>query len=289
MFEDPMIDQAFERDGYVVVDLLRDEQIAALTRVFEQHPPPANGLGFVASMLLHDRAYRRAVDREIKAILGPPLTALLHGYRLFHGSFALKRPRGHASGVGLHQDVTFVDEARYTSVNVWCPLVEVGPDNGWLYVVRGSHRFNRGFRDPSSLAYEHLVDVIMDEYLTYLPMRPGQVLLMHPCTFHGSPPNRSAHTRVVAAGVMAPRDCPLLYCHREPTAGNQEIEVFEVEEEFFLEHVVGNRPAAGRLRGVVPATPEPLEAQRLAAVCAPLVRGRPDHGHVSGFSVTQQP
>ncbi len=62
-------------------------------------------------------------------------------------------------------------------------------ENGWLGVVRGSHVFNSNLRDACPLPYADLVAVIEEKYLTRLPMRPGQALIMDNRLFHCSPEN----------------------------------------------------------------------------------------------------
>ena len=45
-----------------------------------------------------------------------------------------------------HQDPTLVDERHHTGVTIWAPLDDVGPENGMLHVVPGSHRFSTALR-----------------------------------------------------------------------------------------------------------------------------------------------
>lgn len=277
-FTDPAMQAVFERDGYVVVDLLDAPAIERLLDLHAREPNTEIG-GFFASMLLDEKeAYRARVDAALKAEIAPRVLALLDDFRVFHCSFAVKAPRSPGSGIGLHQDISFVDERAYQALNIWCPLVDTGPENGWLFVVNGSHRFNHGLRPPTGLAYPELQDKLENAYLSYLPLRAGQALLMHPCTFHGSVPNGSDYQRVVAAGVAAPREAQLFYCHQDWQDPSGRIEVYAVEDDFFLTHVVGQRPRRGEFIGAAELQTEPLDEHRLAEVCAPLVSGRPDPG-----------
>lgn len=288
-FTDPAMQADFERDGYIVVDLL---DASAIERLLAVHAgePNSDQTGFFASMLLDEKAdYRARVDAALKAEIAPRVLQLLDNFRVFHCSFAVKAPHAPASSIGLHQDISFVDEGRHQALNIWCPLVDVGPENGWLFVVKGSHRFNHGLRPPTGLMYPHLQAMLEARYLSYLPLRAGQALLMHPCTFHGSPPNRSDDQRVVAAGVAAPREAPLYYCHQDWQRETGEIEVYAVGDDFYLTHVVGQRPRQGEFLGAFPFEVEPLDENRLAESCAPLVSGRPEPGeHVPAFKLPHQ-
>lgn len=284
IFKNRTIDEEFRRYGYAVVNLLEAPQIDELTDIYRRHPPPEGELGFVASMLIDDHEYKRAVDTEIRNVLDPILADVMPDYRLFHASFATKKPRIRSGAVIFHQDPAFVDEHQHKFFTIWCPLVEVGPRNGWLGVVGGSHQFNQGFRGPG-MPYPELRKLFRDQYVTFLPVRPGQVVFLHPRAFHCSPMNRTNEPRLVAAGTITSRTCDrFYYCHRSHDRGEHMIEVFEVEEDFFLHHVLGRRPTRGRLHSVICAPPEPLDAQRLFDTCATLVRKPTDSAIVNGFT-----
>ena len=79
--------------------------------------------------------------------------------------------------------------------------------------------------------------------MTYLPMQPGQVLLMDNRLFHASPANRSERPRVVAAGIAVPRESQLLYCHRNLEGDDTLLEIWEVPEDFYVRHGIGRRRA----------------------------------------------
>jgi ectoine hydroxylase-related dioxygenase (phytanoyl-CoA dioxygenase family) len=181
------------------------------------------------------------------------------------GSFAVKQPsRDDDDGfVGLHQDLSFVDEPRFAGISLWCPLEEVDERNGCLAVVVGSHRFNSFYREPCSLPYPDLVPLLEHNYLTQLPMAPGRALLMDNRLFHESKPNRTPRTRLVAAGVAVPRESRLLYCHRDLDAAPDRLEVFEVPDDFYVRHSIGQRPREGHHAATVPRRVAELTADRL--------------------------
>ena len=58
---------------------------------------------------------------------------------------------GQDGAMGTHQDWTFVDERRFRSVTVWCPLVDVEQRNGALELLPGSHRILTHARCSPSL------------------------------------------------------------------------------------------------------------------------------------------
>lgn len=258
-FVDPHHETRFRTDGYVVLDLLTADDLDALRRVY-QTCGTSHDDGFTPTVLLDDLELRARIHAEVTAIVAPRLQPVLDDYRMAVGSFAVKEAGNEYGAVGLHQDLTFVDESvdDQAGVSVWAPLVAVDETNGHLGVAVGTHRLNSHHREPCGLPYRDLVDLIEDEFLTYLTMKPGQVLLMDNRLFHGSPANRSDQPRVVAAGIAVPRESQLLYCHRDLEGDDSRLEVWEVPDDFYVRHQIGRQPAEGRCAAVVAHQVAPL-------------------------------
>ena len=256
-----MIDE-IEAQGYAVASVLSEPELALLRRAFERLEP-ARIAGFHSTLLHADPARRRAVDTVLRAILAPRLAELLPGLGLVVCSFAAKGPGDGGGSLPLHQDWTFVDEARYPSLGLWCPLVDVDEANGCLAVVPGSHRLAR---DPrAALAPPLRPELVRDGHprLRSVPMRAGQVMVFDQRLLHASGPNGSHEARVAAAAVAVPTGAPLRhYCFRgRALDGSDAIlaEVFEVDQEFFVTHAWGQRPRGQRSLGLVSIAPGRLE------------------------------
>jgi len=266
-FSDPRHEAAFTLDGYVLVDLLDGGEVDRLLRAYE----PFAALHedeFTTSVLSDDAAARRRIHEELSAVLAPRLAALLADYRIAVASYAVKQADSEASSVGLHQDFAFVDERRARGISFWCPLVAVDEENGYLGVARGSHVLNSNLREPCPLPYPELLELIEEECMTYLPMRPGQALLMDNRLFHGSPSNRSDRARVVAAGIAVPCESALLYCHRDLAGDDTVLEVYEVPADYYLRAEIGGRPSEGSLVATVPRQVAELSPERLRSLCS---------------------
>jgi len=262
------LDSAHERaigcDGYVVLDLLQDQDVRSLLSFYDLVEKDHIG-DFAATALSDDLPCRRRVHDEIAGVFNRRLLPMLDDYRLVVATYVVKRAASEFSNVAVHQDFTFIEEDHQVGVSLWCPLVEVNAENGWLGVLPGSHLFNRDYREPYCTPYPDLIDVIEERYLKYLPMRAGQALFMDNRLFHASPRNRSGQRRVVAGGVAAPRGKPLLYCHRDIDKNDQVLEIYEVPEDFYLRHEIGGRPTEGRHLKTVPRCAGELTAERLSA------------------------
>lgn len=247
---DPSLTQSLVERGYLKCPLLSPDEIARLADVYETIQHPATR-GFHATMFASNVEYRRAIFTAIAAIMKAPLARWLPGYELRVANFVVKEGGMTDSEVPFHQDWSFVDETRFVSLNVWCPLVDVNSDNGCLSVVPGSHRSTTVPRAHADAhPFVEILDQLRERHVLEVPMQAGEGLIYDGRLLHGSPPNRTNVRRVSVGVVMVPIGVPILHAHRiSPT----EVEQFEVDEDFFHRHVPGTRPVGAESRGIVSA------------------------------------
>jgi hypothetical protein len=276
VFKNSDLDLRLRGEGYLILDLLTGEDTNNLSKSFAQFSY-CHRYDFSTTVLTEEFAVRKKVHQTLSAVLSRRLLSVLDNYKIILASYAVKLPQAPDSRVGLHQDFTFIDEQSGIGLSIWCPLVEVNQDNGWLGVVRGSQAFNSNLREASSLPYPDLIDMIEEKYLTYLPMRPGQVLFMDNRVFHSSSPNRSAQSRLVAAGLAVPAESQLLCCHYDAVGHEGHLEVYEVPDDFYLRHMVGSRPHEGRRIADATRIVSPLTEEMIAARQAELGTEPPPH------------
>jgi hypothetical protein len=241
LFHDDELEARFWDRGYVVVDLLDGEAVTGLLATFGRFAEH-HWEGISPTILSLDLPYRAAVHADVRAVMEAPLAAYLDAFGLCHAGFVPKSAASPISAMELHQDHAWVDESVHQGLTVWCPLVDTGAHNGWLGVVEGSHRVGPHERAALPFAWPHLAEEIHERHMSYLAMRAGQAMLMHPALFHASPPNSSQEPRVVAAGMAAPLEAPLLYFHADFGGDTRKVDVYEVDGDFYQRHVLGNRP-----------------------------------------------
>ena len=262
-FRDPELTRTWEQRGFVIVPLLDHREVDGL-RAGCVPASDIAGYPFSATIMSRDVAERRRISDGLRALLQPKVDGLLKNYRVCFGNYAFK-PGGQTAGtVELHQDWSFVDENDGEPLGVWCPLVDVTPENGCLFVVPGSHRLTR---QPRSVfeRFDHpeIADLI-DDVLMPLPMQAGEAVFFSQRLFHTSPPNRSAAPRPVACAVLAP-DGNRYRCYYPDAAAPNRLLVFDVDDDFYTTYVVGSRPE-GQPIGAVEIVPETLSRQELLAV-----------------------
>jgi ectoine hydroxylase-related dioxygenase (phytanoyl-CoA dioxygenase family) len=251
----------------VVENFLDASDVGYLLDTFHSLDSATHRGSWSASMFSHDVTYRRAVDSAVKKVVTPHAERLIPDYRLCFCNFLVKDPvEGEGGVVQIHQDPTFVDETVFSTLGIWIPLVDTDARNGGITVLPGSHRWNhgpRGFGGRASPYLPILPDLVASSL--ELPMRAGDAMIFCQQVFHGSPPNRSSRTRVSVAVLLAQREAQLRCYHANPALPTK-LEVFEVDDEFYLSYPYGTRPVGVPRIEVVDHWHEPIGPEKLAAV-----------------------
>lgn len=255
-FADPLHDTQFRQRGFVVIPLLSGDEIESLTRAWSERDDATRAYPYAATLFSPDADYRRAMSEVAAAMLAPRLAPLVPAAAVVYAGFASKAPREPASLVPFHQDPSFVDEHGWGAANIWVPLVDLDADNGPLFVVPGSHRFNRGRRGFNQVFAYSECEESLRALACPIYARAGEAIIFAHTLFHFSPANRSAHPRPAAGGLVADRAAPLFYNFVDP-ADRDWIEVYEADPPLFLEVPIATRPACA-MAARVPAVVEPL-------------------------------
>ena len=263
VFGDVALERAVRRDGWVVMDLLDADDVAQLAGVFEAIAGGSEEP--IYSSWSQALAVRGATDEAIRAVALPRLRALLPGWAMVFAGFMAKAV-GPDTAFPIHQDPTVVDEARWTPLTFWVPLVDVGPETGCMQAIPGSYRLDASPR-PAFRPFPHQhEDARLRPLLRPIPMRAGQVMLSHPALFHASTPNRGGARRVACVGMVVPGDAEVRYYHRRETEAV--IDVHPVPPGFYVRasprDATDGLPVAAR----VPDQPAPLDLDALVALGA---------------------
>src|SRR5690606_39400132 len=123
---------------FLILPFFNAEEIAELTALYHQlHPKDERG--FFPSTFSKDKNYRIVADREIRRVCERWMQEYLQDYKTMCGAFIVKAP-GPERAMCVHQDMTLVDESKYTGVNIWLPLIGLNDENGTLEVHPKRHR-----------------------------------------------------------------------------------------------------------------------------------------------------
>lgn len=247
--------QAFEKNGFVILPFYTPEEIAELEALYHRlHPQDEKG--FFPSTFSRDINYRYEADREIRRIGQRALDEYCTDIKVVCGSFIVKSPDPD-SGMCVHQDMSLVDESKYTGINSWVPLVDLTVENGGLFVLPGSHRLMPTYR--GSTIPEFFAPVMEDiiDYLQPVLVKAGQAVFFDQSIIHFSPPNFSHRVRIVTNTYFTHKATEFRTYYFDKEKHNGEVEAFAQDDNFmtnfeqFGENIHA-RPKVGQSLGMVP-------------------------------------
>lgn len=238
LFRDASLQERFDKDGFVVIDFIDHDQVRELKHFYAGLGQQASPSGFQVSLDNDSSDFVRSVTEKIVSVVADSAERHFQDYRIFTASFVSK-DRNPMGVVPPHQDWTFVDENRYWSATVWCPLVGVGAANGGLGLIKGSHLLYEHVRPSPSPQYyppfSHQLHSLFP-YLAIQEIEAGQAIVFNNRTLHGSPPNTSTENRVAFGIGITHRDADLRHYYLRPGQERPLIEGFRVEPEFFFRY-----------------------------------------------------
>ncbi len=243
VFRDEKLGRLFRRDGYVLVKAL---DAAAVARIEEFYRANIGQefTGFHASLALRSAEQKAKVYKFLAGIFDEYLSAYFADYRALVGTFVSKKSDP-GSGLNPHRDWWMVNEAEYTSLNLWAPLCDTNEDNGALGLFKGSHRLKLNMLG-TNLVSNLSVTAQCLKHLTFFHMKAGEVLMYSTQAIHASRPNTSGRTRAAASIVVIPSEARAVhYVGGEP--GASRVLELEVDEGFYHQYVLGSP------RGVSPS------------------------------------
>lgn len=120
--------------------------------------------------------------------------------RFFYDQMFVKEP-GTDAPTPWHQDLSFWPIRGEQITSFWIPLDPVTRENSGLMYVRGSHKWTQRFKAISPDYVAAIIDEKMDDIpdinanldqyeLLDWDMEPGDILMFHPLTLHGSYGNK---------------------------------------------------------------------------------------------------
>ncbi len=234
--------KAIEEDGYLIKPFLSAEEIAYMQGLWDQETAGLTQ-SMVATTMSTNKAFREHLHAEICRIFTPKLNGILRNYKPLSGAYIMKRPSADSALV-THFDWMFVDERRYTSLHVWVPFVDVDATNGAFQILPKSHSMVNAWRGQNTADSVFFNDrTIKPGAAQTLNMKAGEALIYDNRLIHGTPPNTSEHDRLAAGLVMIPIEATPIHVYTPAEKMFDEVvEVFEVDEQFYFDHDIRERP-----------------------------------------------
>lgn len=244
----------FEKNGFIILPFYTQAEIAELAKLYYKlHPEDEKG--FYPSTFSKDKNYRQQADTEIRRVCDRSITAYCQDVKVVCGSFIVKSP-GPESGMCVHQDMSLVDESRFTGINIWVPLVDLTIQNGALFVLPGSHRIFPTYRGSSIPEFFSPVMNDIIDYLQPVLIKAGEAVFFDQSIIHFSPPNYSDKIRIVTNTYFTHKDTAFRTYYWDQEKYGNKVEVFAQDDDFMTNFEqfgdnIRDRPKTGESLGLV--------------------------------------
>ncbi len=233
IFKDPILQERYDREGYVVVPFYTEDDIKELNNIYETLNSQLEDRGFYISIMSKDLEYKEKVHHSIKGIASKRAEALLADCNFISSSFAVKNI-GKESVFDLHQGVNFTDESQHDTFTAWSPLIDVNENNGCLFVLPGSHKLWHQIRKTPDFipAIRNIKEHLWKKYAIEIKMNAGEALIFHHRLIHGSKPNFSNSVRLATLNAFIPKEAPLLlYTSKTSDINDRELEIYQFHKD----------------------------------------------------------
>ncbi len=250
VFKDPQLQQKFDINGYVTIPFLSPDEIKELKTFFNELPHEPKP-GFHPTMFHENVEYRKKIDRKLTGMVNSKIDDFLVDYTGLYSNFMVKEPRSD-SEMYVHQDWAYCDEAKEFSLQIWFPLIDLNYDNGAICVVPGSQQilnYCRGYGTICPIL--HLSKFIKNEYMVLKPLKAGEAIIWHQRMIHYSPPNISGDRRTSVVTILIPKGAKVYHWFVAPDDPQKKVEMFEADNEFFMNYKLSRRPDHGKSLGYV--------------------------------------
>lgn len=217
--------RTYEEQGYLRLGkVLTEDEVTALTNRIDEimlgkaeidydklmmqreegegYEQSAQTLGFKGATLNYRKIQNLELDPVYLAYMKKPLfRSIAEKIYGIHTSVAcyramfMNKPAFHGTRLVHHQD-RWSNLDRDPLLTIWTALDPATRENGCVQVYEGTHRNLMNPGDSSGfLTKEQIEDLTINREPDYLELQPGEAVLLHNWTIHGSEGNRSSKSR----------------------------------------------------------------------------------------------
>lgn len=194
----------------------------------------------------------------------------LKNYNLTIAGFLIKDP-GKQSAVTIHQDLTYVDESRFTSFNLWVSLTDTHLLNGSMQFIPGSHKFYPSLRtSPDIESYFHSFKDKAAEYLVDVPSKAGECVMFNQALIHASRKNvQNQRPTCIVSGYS--KDAEMLHHFIPIGEPLSKIEQHKISIKSMIEMKKNQRPPHSEFLGYVNYEPPKVSFEEFEQKCLTFV------------------
>ena len=259
VMRDILLEQEFQKEGFVEIPFISATEIAELKNKFFELLPRSGGnitsseinvggndITYDFTFIDKSIEYKQAVYDIITTYFDPHVKKWLMDFRPIIANYIRKKNKG--GEVPLHQNWAFVDERKFTSVSIWCPLVDSSEENGTLQVVPGSQKKFGEIRGPMiPWELDSVKEEIINNHLIPLNIKAGNAVILDDSIVHYSAINKTNELRLAIQLILVPNEVPSIHYHMNASKSMNRVEVLEVDAEFFMQFNPWKQPEGAKL------------------------------------------
>jgi hypothetical protein len=234
ILKDDSLARQMVEDGYIVLPFLDEEELREFQQLYERWHS-TSPKAFFKSYFDPRLEYKKNVEEKVVEHFEKKTKHYILNYDAFGGMFVFKPPttKGH---IPSHQDWCFVDETKYWSMNMWCPLQDVNDDNGSLMVLKESHRLIETFRGSRTADVYQEHRELIENNMIPIPLKAGEALFFFNVLLHRSKLNHTADDRVCLGLTLTLINAPFYFYYMTNTIEEERLEYFETTPEFYIHY-----------------------------------------------------
>ena len=253
IFKDSALQQEFDENGFVKINLLDAAVIEKLTSLFHQIHTNLESNTFNSSTFFKTKKRKLEIRDALYSIFLPYFETIFCNYT-YIGSSYLYKTKGQNSAVQPHQDWTIVDEHKYVAINIWTPLIDTNEQNGTLYVLPGSQAQKQfTLRAPTiPFPYQNRMNKVIKDCIP-TNAKAGEAVILNQSLIHYSSPNLADDIRIAITSGIKSKDAPMIFHYQNE---HKHIERYAVPEDFLSDFDdfskdIYERPKHGKLIEVI--------------------------------------
>lgn len=251
IFKDEELQRKFDEDGFVSFSMFSAEQVqrihAFYLRTQAAHETIAESKKFHATNETNNADLIGESDQFIKSVFMEEVDKHFTDYQVIAANYLVKQPHLE-SELGPHQDLRFVDEEQFYSLNIWMATTNTTKENGSLRFIRGSHLWADTIRTLPSYPWKYReVTTYLNNLFTDVETKIGDCVVINHACIHSSYPNLSSTVRVAAIMAMIPKTAEIKHYFLPEGNPENEVEEYNMTLSDFIELKVGHRPQHAQL------------------------------------------
>jgi len=201
------------------------------SKTFKGHQHNTVDVSYHSTFLDNNLEYKQLVKNELTRFFKLFVDDFFDDYKIIQTNIFNKPPND--GFVCPHQNLTTVDENKYSSFSIWVPLQNTNKENGTLYFLPKSHKKFEKYRNADIFwAPLSASNKIEDFNMIEENLSLGEVLVFDDSIIHASPKNNSSSDRLVFHCIVIPKEASAIYCNKK----DNNMEIVEVDDDFWHFH-----------------------------------------------------